>query len=87
MDAPQAKKNGYFDGRRRQKTGILERAAGEKNGVFWQSGKFPCRTPPGVGGWGPDLSGLSKITHNLRGVSPMSRSTCTVTKVRDHLES
>ena len=71
MEAPQAKKIGYFDGRRRQKTGILERAAGEKKRVFWQSGKCPCRTPPGVGGWVPDLSGLSKITQNLGGVSPM----------------
>ena len=71
MDAPQAKKIGYFEGRRRQKTCIFERAAGEKKRVFWQSGNFPCRTPPGVGGWGPDLSGISKITQNLSGVSPM----------------
>ena len=46
--APQAKKM-YFGERRRQKTGILERAAGEKNGYFWQSGKVRVE-PPGGGG-------------------------------------
>ena len=50
MDAPQAKKNGYFDGRRRQKTGILERAAGEKMGYFGNLENFRVEPPRGWGG-------------------------------------
>ena len=50
MEAPQAKKIGYFDGRRRQKTGILERAAGEKKTGILAIWKISVSNPPG--GWG-----------------------------------
>ena len=44
----------------REKIGVL----GQKYAKI-QFGQIPCRTPPGGGGWGPDLKGISKITGNL----------------------
>ena len=34
-------------------------------------GKSSCRTPPGGGGVGSDYKDISKITGNLKDISPM----------------
>ena len=52
-----------------------------KKMVFWGSKgqssyqNFPVSNPPWGGGWGPDLKGISIITQNLMGISPMARHT------------
>ena len=35
-------------------------------------GKSSCRTPPGGGGVGSDYKDISKITGNLKDISPMA---------------
>ena len=37
-------------------------------------GKSSCRTPPGGGGVGSDYKDISKITGNLKDISPMALS-------------